>query len=53
MRVLEEINAKVIIIECARHFMSHDGGRDARHLFERLLLAGNRALNAVWQSLLS
>ena len=50
MRVLCEIHAKVIIIECARQFMTLDSGKHSDELIEQLMLAGyrvqHRALNA-------
>lgn len=50
IRVLCEIRAKVLIIECARQFMTLDGGKHSDELIERLMLAGyrvqHRALNA-------
>lgn len=48
--VLEAVDAKVILIECARQFLTHDGGKDARTLIDRLTRAGyrvqHRSLNA-------
>lgn len=50
MDVLEAVDAKVILIECARQFLTHDGGKDARTLIDRLTRAGyrvqHRSLNA-------
>lgn len=50
MRVLCEIDAKVLIIECARRFMTLDGGKHSNELVEKLMGAGyrvqHRALNA-------
>lgn len=42
MKVLEAVDAKVILIECARQFLTHDGGKDARTLIDRLMRAGYR-----------
>ena len=50
MRVLGEIDAKVIIIECARLFLTLESGKHANELVEQMMLAGyrvqHRALNA-------
>lgn len=50
MRVLEEVDAKAVIIECAREFMTLDGGKHAQELITRMLACGyraqHRALNA-------
>lgn len=50
MDVLETVDAKVIIVECARQFLTQDGGKDARTLIDRLARAGyrvqHRTLNA-------
>ena len=50
MRVLCEIDAKVLIVECARRFMTLDGGKHSDELIEKLMSAGyrvqHRALNA-------
>ena len=50
MRVLGEIDAKVIIIECARQFLTLESGKHADELVEQMMLAGyrvqHRALNA-------
>ena len=50
MEVLEAVDAKVLLIECARQFLTHDGGKDARALIDRLTRAGyrvqHRSLNA-------
>jgi DNA (cytosine-5)-methyltransferase 1 len=48
--VLDAVDARVILIECARQFLTHDGGKDARTLIDRLTRAGyrvqHRSLNA-------
>lgn len=50
MRVLGEVDAKVVIVECARRFMLLDGGKHADEFIETMLAAGyrvqHRALNA-------
>ena len=50
MDVLEAVDAKVILIECARQFLTQDGGKDAQTLIDRLMRAGyrvqHRSLNA-------
>lgn len=50
MRVLEEVDAKAVIIECARQFMTLDGGKHSAELIARMLACGyraqHRALNA-------
>lgn len=50
LRVLGEIDAKVIIVECAPDFLTHEGGRDAETVRDALRRAGfrvqHRALNA-------
>jgi len=50
MRVLGEVDAKVVVIECARQFMTLAGGAHANELIARMLASGyrvqHRALNA-------
>ncbi|MCY4754673.1 DNA cytosine methyltransferase [Pelomonas aquatica] len=50
MRVLGEVDAKVIIIECARQFLTMDGGKYPDELIDQMMQAGygvqHRALNA-------
>jgi len=50
LRVLGEVDAKVIIIECARRFMTLDGGKHADALIDHLMRSGyrvqHRALDA-------
>jgi len=50
LRLLREIDAKVVIIECARQLLNQDGGQDAAEVRKVLMLAGfrvqHRALNA-------
>ena len=50
MRVLGEIDAKVVIVECARQFLTLESGKHADELVEQMMLAGyrvqHRALNA-------
>ena len=49
-RLLREIKAKVVIIECARQFLTQDGGTDAEEVRDLLMRAGyrvqHRTLNA-------
>jgi DNA (cytosine-5)-methyltransferase 1 len=49
-RLLREITAKVVIIECARQFLTQDGGKDADEVRELLMKRGyrvqHRTLNA-------
>ena len=42
MRLLAEIDAKVIIIECVRQLLTAHGGRDAQVVRDTLLMAGYR-----------
>ena len=42
MRLLGEIDAKVVVIECARQLMTNGGGKDSRALVDALLAAGYR-----------
>lgn len=50
LRLLREIDAKVIIIECARQLLTQDGGKDAEVIRQTLMCAGyrvqHRTLNA-------
>ena len=50
LRLLREIDAKVIIIECARQLLTHGGGKDAEVIRQTLMNAGyrvqHRTLNA-------
>ena len=50
LRVVGEIDAKVIVIECARQLLTNGGGKDADELLATLMRAGyrvqHRALNA-------
>lgn len=50
LRLLREIDAKVIIIECARQLLTQDGGKDAEVIRQTLMRAGyrvqHRTLNA-------
>ena len=50
LRLLREIDAKTILIECARQLLTQDGGRDGEVLREVLMKAGyrvqHRTLNA-------
>jgi DNA (cytosine-5)-methyltransferase 1 len=50
LRLLREIDAKVVMIECARQLLNQDGGQDAAEVRKVLMLAGfrvqHRALNA-------
>jgi len=50
LRLLREIDAKVIIIECARQLLTRDGGKDAEVIRQTLMRAGyrvqHRTLNA-------
>ena len=41
-RLLREIKAQVVIIECARQFLTQDGGKDAEEVRELLMKAGYR-----------
>ena len=49
-RLLREIKAKVVIVECARQFLTQDGGKDAEEVRDLLMRAGyrvqHRTLNA-------
>lgn len=49
-RLLREIQAKVVIIECARQFLTQEGGKDADEVRELLMKSGyrvqHRTLNA-------
>ena len=49
-RLLREIQARVVIIECARQFLTQDGGKDAAEVRELLMQSGyrvqHRTLNA-------
>lgn len=49
-RLLREIKAKVVIVECAREFLTQDGGKDAEEVRDLLMRAGyrvqHRTLNA-------
>lgn len=49
-RLLREIQARVVIIECARQFLTQDGGQDASEVRELLMKSGyrvqHRTLNA-------
>ena len=49
-RLLREIMARVVIIECARQFLTQDGGKDASEVRELLMQCGyrvqHRTLNA-------
>lgn len=49
-RLLREIQARIVIIECAREFLTQDGGKDADEVRELLMLQGyrvqHRTLNA-------
>jgi DNA (cytosine-5)-methyltransferase 1 len=49
-RLLREIKAKVVVIECARQFLNHDGGKAAEEVRDLLMRAGyrvqHRTLNA-------
>lgn len=47
MRLLGEIDAKVVVIECARQLMTNGGGADSRVLVDALLAAGYRAQHRV------
>lgn len=42
MRVLGQIDAKVVIIECARRFLTLEDGKHADKLIEKMMLAGYR-----------
>jgi len=50
LRLLREIDAKVIIIECARQLLTQEGGKDAEVIRQTLMNAGyrvqHRTLNA-------
>ena len=50
LRLLREIDAKVVIIECARQLLTQDGGKDAEVIRQTLMRAGyrvqHRTLNA-------
>ncbi|WP_296000082.1 DNA cytosine methyltransferase [Rugamonas sp.] len=50
LRLVSEIDAKVVIIECARQLLTHDGGADAEVVRQTLMRAGyrvqHRTLNA-------
>ena len=50
LRLLREIDAKVVIIECARQLLTRDGGKDAEVIRQTLMRAGyrvqHRTLNA-------
>ena len=50
LRLMREIDAKVIIIECARQLLTHEGGKDAEVVRQTLMRAGyrvqHRTLNA-------
>jgi DNA (cytosine-5)-methyltransferase 1 len=50
IRVLREVDAKVVIVECARRFLTLDGGKHADELVDAMLESGyrvqHRALNA-------
>ncbi|WP_167088897.1 DNA cytosine methyltransferase [Massilia frigida] len=50
LRLAGEIDAKVVIIECARQLLTHDGGADAEVVLNTLMRAGyrvqHRTLNA-------
>ena len=50
LRVVSEIDAKVVVIECARQLLTNGGGKDADELLATLMRAGyrvqHRALNA-------
>lgn len=41
-RLLREIDAKAVVIECARQFLTQDGGRDADEVRQLLMQAGYR-----------
>lgn len=49
-RLLREIRARIVIIECAREFLTQDGGKDAHEMRELLMQQGyrvqHRTLNA-------
>ena len=49
-RLLREIQARIVIIECAREFLTQDGGKDADEVRELLMQQGyrvqHRTLNA-------
>lgn len=49
-RLLREIQARIVIIECAREFLTQDGGKDATEVRELLMQQGyrvqHRTLNA-------
>ncbi len=49
-RLLREIRARVVIIECARQFLTQEGGKDANEVRELLMQSGyrvqHRTLNA-------
>lgn len=49
-RLLREIQARVVIIECARQFLTQEGGKDAAEVRELLMKSGyrvqHRTLNA-------
>lgn len=47
MRLLGEIDAKVVVIECARQLMTHGGGADSRVVVDTLLAAGYRVQHRV------
>lgn len=46
-RLLREISAKVVIIECAREFLTQDGGKDADDVRELLMQSGYRVQHRV------
>jgi DNA (cytosine-5)-methyltransferase 1 len=50
LRLLREIDAKVVIVECARQLLTQDGGKDAEEVRLTLMKAGyrvqHRTLNA-------
>lgn len=50
LRLMREIDAQVVIIECARQFLTLDGGKDAQEVRDTLMKAGyrvqHRTLNA-------
>jgi DNA (cytosine-5)-methyltransferase 1 len=46
-RLLREITAKVVIIECARQFLTQEGGKDADDVRDLLMQSGYRVQNRI------
>lgn len=47
LRLLREINAKVVIIECARQLLTQGGGKDAQLVRDTLMKAGYRVQHRI------